>query len=214
MRPAACQHRAMSVLLEMRVFELLAARLCHELVGPVAAIGNGVELLGEDDPQFVAEAQALVGTSARQAGSRLQFYRFAYGFGRGGDLTGPAPHELVASLFNETRIGCDYRAGARALPLEWQKLACNLAVLAAEALPRGGRLVVDADALGPSVEGFGEAAGLSPEARAALALTAPIGELTSRTAQAYFTGLLARSLGCRLVDMPGEEGGFRVAAAR
>src|SRR5215813_6347624 len=72
----------------MRVLELLTARLCHELSAPIAAINNGVELLtGEDmDPEaspetsFMRDAAALIGDSARRARSRLQFYRFAYGF--------------------------------------------------------------------------------------------------------------------------------------
>jgi len=69
----------MSMLVEMRVVELLNARLCHELVSPVGAINNGVELLGEEDPDFVRDAIQLIGQSARKASQRLQFYRFAYG---------------------------------------------------------------------------------------------------------------------------------------
>jgi hypothetical protein len=66
-------------MIELRVLELLCARFCHEMVSPVGAIGNGVELLDEDDPDFVREAIALIGQSARTASRRLQFYRFAYG---------------------------------------------------------------------------------------------------------------------------------------
>ena len=91
-----------------------AARLCHDLIGPVAAIANGVELLGEDDPDFVRDAVALVGNSARKANARLQFFRFAYGFG-GGGLAGPAPHQLAAEYFAETAIDMRlWRGGARA----------------------------------------------------------------------------------------------------
>ena len=61
----------MSVSLDIRVLELLAARLCHELAGPISAVVNGVELMGEEDPDFVAEAVRLVGTSARTASRRL-----------------------------------------------------------------------------------------------------------------------------------------------
>ncbi|HTZ81340.1 MAG TPA: histidine phosphotransferase family protein, partial [Stellaceae bacterium] len=82
-----------------------------------------------------------------------------------------------------------------------------------EGLPRGGRLIVDAGAAELFVEGVGEAAGLAPEARAAMELATPVAELASRTVHAYFTGVLARSLGSRLVDVPGGEGGFRVIAA-
>ena len=104
----------MSVTAPLRVFELLAARLCHDLISPVAAIANGAELLGEDDPDFVREAVALVGNSARNANARLQYFRFAYGFG-GGGLAGPAPHQLAADVFRRDgdRVRLR-RGGARA----------------------------------------------------------------------------------------------------
>lgn len=94
--------------IDVRLSELLTARLCHELSGPIAAINNGIELLAEDEEgegreaspgtSFLRDAVALVGDSARRAGSRLQFYRFAYGFG-GGARAGPAPHELALGYF-------------------------------------------------------------------------------------------------------------------
>src|SRR4051812_40758706 len=115
----------MSRPIDLRVLELLAARLCHDLIGPVSAIGNGVELLSEDDPEFLSEAVALVGDSARKANARLQFYRFAYGFG-GGGMAGPAPHLLVTEFFAESRIECDYTEAARSLPIDQQKLACAM----------------------------------------------------------------------------------------
>src|SRR4051795_4449975 len=132
-----------------RVVELLAARLCHDLISPVAAIANGAELLGEDDPEFVREAAALVGTSAREATARLQFFRFAYGFG-GSGLAGPSPCQLAATYFADTLITCDYGEMARALPLDRQKLACAMLIVAREALLRGGRLVVGAALGGPA----------------------------------------------------------------
>ena len=104
----------MPVTAPLRVVELLAARLCHDLISPVAAIANGAELLGEDDPDFVREAVALVGNSAREANARLQFFRFAYGFG-GGGLAGPAPHLLAAEYFAGSVIKMRLRrGGARA----------------------------------------------------------------------------------------------------
>jgi histidine phosphotransferase ChpT len=181
-----------------RIAELLAARLCHELVGPVGAIGNGVELLTEDGADFAADAVALIGDSARQAASRLQFYRFAYGFDRTHGAAGPVPCELAAAFFQGTRVACDYHDGVRALPLDQQKLACNMLLCAAEALPRGGTLLISAGAAGPQIEAAGDGAALSPEMRAGLALATPLGELGSRIVQAYFTGLLAQALGRRI----------------
>jgi len=198
--------------IDLRVLELLAARLCHDLIGPVSAIANGVELLAEEDPEFVRDAVALVGESARTANRRLQFYRFAFGFG-GGGLTGPAPHLLATEFFAETATHCDYGAAARELPAAEQKLACAMLAVAAEGLPRGGHLALGVAAAGPAVEATGAGEGLSPEMRAALTLAPPAATLTTRTVGAYFTGLLAEAQGRRLVaeDRPG---GFRLATAR
>jgi histidine phosphotransferase ChpT len=203
-------------LIEMRILELLTTRLCHELSGPVAAINNGIELLDEDleagtptGPAFVRDAVALVSDSAHRARNRLQFYRFAYGFSRLGASTGPAPHELAAALFSARSITFDYAESARTMSPHWQKLACNLLPVGADALPRGGRLEVSANPL--TIEAAGEAAALTAEAHAALMLTLPITEVTARTVQPYFTGLLAKILGCRLI-VTAEPGRVRLTA--
>jgi histidine phosphotransferase ChpT len=199
--------------LDMHVVELLAARLCHELIGPIAAISNGVEILAEGDAGFAADAAQLVGASARRAGARLQFYRFVYGFTRRGGFSGPPPHELADGYFAETRIACTYEDGARTLPLEWQKLGCNLLLVGAEALPRGGSLSLCAGACGPELVVSGDTDGLAPPTEAALDLSCPVEELSARTVQGYFTGLLARALGRRLRGVPVAPQGFRLATA-
>jgi histidine phosphotransferase ChpT len=191
--------------LDLRVLELLTARLCHELIGPIAAINNGVELLADEpvlaksgrDQEFVHDAIALIGDSASRAASRLQFYRFAYG--HGGSVVGSPPNELAIRFFERTQITCDYGENIRFLPLDWQRLACNLLLTGAEALSRGGNLVLTATPDGLDLEATGEFAALSPETNAALSLETPVAALTPRSVQAYFTGLLAEVLGCRLV---------------
>jgi histidine phosphotransferase ChpT len=182
--------------IDIRVLELLTARLCHELSGPVAAISNGVELLSEEGADFIGDALTLVSDSARRAANRLQFYRFAYGYSDSAASTGPAPHELARDFFAASRIVCDYPAEVRMLPLDWQQLACNLLSVGAETLPRGGRLALTTRPL--TVEAVGETVILSPQMRAALTLSTSSVELTPRTVQPYFTGLLARALDCGL----------------
>ena len=152
----------MSQAVDLRVLELLAARLCHDLIGPVAAIGNGAELLADEEPDFVKDAIALVGESARKANRQLQFYRFAYGFS-GGELAGLPPYRLASAFLEENSIACDYREAARRLSLEGQKLACNMLAIAGDALPRGGQLVLDVGAGRPQLEATGEGAGPSAE---------------------------------------------------
>lgn len=198
----------MNTSIDLRIVELLTARLCHDLIGPVAAVANGVELLADEDADFARDAIALVGDSARKANRRLQFYRFAYGF-TGAGLTGPAPHQLAADLFADSSVSFDYGAAAQALPVEQQKLACNMLAIAAEPLIRGGRLVLDAKASGPEIDATGEGSGLSAEVRAALSLETQVAELTSRTVGAYFAGLLAEKLGYKIVANDAA-GGFRL----
>ena len=196
--------------IDLRILNLIAARLCHDFIGPVAAISNGAELLADEEPEFIRDAVALVGDSARKASRRLQFYRFAYAFS-GGGLGGPAPHQLVAEYFEDSAIDCDYGAEARTLPPEVQQLACVMLALAGEALPRGGRLMLRAPAGRPQIEAAGQAVGPSPPLRAAMHLETPAAELTSRTIGGYFAGLLAEALGWRL-DVADRAEGFSLAA--
>ena len=182
---------------DLRLAELLAARLCHELAGAVTAIASGVDLLGEPGLETDREALEVVGESVRRVISRLQFYRFAYGFG--GDAVGQPPCDLVAGFFASSRIVCDYRDHVAALPPIEQRLACNLLALGAEALARGGQIAIDVEARGLRLEATGEGVSLAREQAAALALRVPVGELTPRTVQGYLTGLLGRAQGWRLV---------------
>lgn len=208
----------MSGTIEFRVLELLNARLCHELVSPVGAINNGVELLGEDDPDFVRDAIQLIGQSARKAGQRLQFYRFAYGTsGSASGIVQGSGRELAEGLFEGGKIRCEWSAEAVALPAEWQRLACNMLVLAAEVLARGGTVAVRALGAGTSgieVVAEGEAINIAAELRGALEPTVSVDQLTSRTVHAYFTRRLADLLGASLTlaAAGGARAIFRAAA--
>ncbi len=196
----------------LRLCELLSARLSHELIRPLQAIGTGCDLLDAGDADFVKEAAALLKESARQAANQLQFYRFAYGFPRSGKLAGAAPHALADGFFSGTRIACEYGDEARGRPLDWQKLACNLLVVAAEALPRGGQIALSCGSEGPEIDGVGEGAAVAPEALKALQLLLPQDELGARTAHAYFTGVLAQALGVRLSLAEQAPGRFRLVS--
>ncbi len=87
---------------------------------------------------------------------------------------GPAPCELAAKFFEGTPIACDYTERVRALPLDQQKLGCNLLLVGAEALIRGGRLALDVARAGLQLEVAGEAVSLAPEQAAALRLETPV----------------------------------------
>jgi histidine phosphotransferase ChpT len=179
----------MAEMLDVLIAELLTARLCHELVSPVGAIANGIEIL-EDEPDFAGDAVSLIGLSARNAARRLQFYRIAYG------STSPLADALFSAaltdFFTESKIAFEWRIAA--LPHGAGKLACNLVLLAAEALPRGGRITLEAAEGGIAVTAVGEAVRLAEPV--SLLLREPITSdlLSPRTVQAAFTASLAARL--------------------
>jgi histidine phosphotransferase ChpT len=187
----------MAVTVELRVMELLNARLCHELISPVGAINNGVELVAEEDvdADFQRDAMKLIASSAKTAGHRLNFYRFAYGSGRGS--TGK---DAALGLLESGKVRADWLDSASALPVEWQRLACNMIVIAAEVLPRGGTLKIEAGEGGTGivVNAGGDSVNLTAELRAALTDGADIDALTARTVHGYYTARVAESLDARL----------------
>jgi histidine phosphotransferase ChpT len=182
-------------MIDLRVLELICARFTHELVSPVGAVANGIELLGEDDPDFVREALQLVGQSARTASRRLQFYRFAYG-------TLPAaasvkPDELLLGFLDGGKVEADWTGPVSALSQEWQRLACNLAAIAAECLVRGGKITLRslaAPATGIAVEAVGETALVNADLASALSGKTDPAALTARTVHGYLTAKLAERL--------------------
>lgn len=201
----------MAVTVGMRVLELLNARLCHELISPVGAINNGVELMAEEDADadFQRDAMKLIATSAKTAGHRLNFYRFAYGSGRGS--TGK---DAALGLLEGGKVKAAWSDGTSALPLEWQRLACNMVVLAAEALPRGGTIQIapGEGGKGVVVNGGGDSVNLTAELRAALADDVDVDSLTARTVHGYYTARVAAALGARLELTEPGSGKFSFAA--
>ena len=187
-------------MIELRVLELLCARFCHEMVSPVGAIGNGVELLDEDDPEFVKQAIELIGQSARTASRRLQFYRFAYGTAPTAAST--TPRDLLMAFLEGGKVAADWEPAVSSLSLEWQRLACNLAVIATEMLPRGGRIALrSAGPAGPgfSVEAAGETVLVNRDVVTALAGQASVAELNSRTIHGHVTAKFAEQLGAAAI---------------
>ena len=194
----------MADMTDLRLVELICSRLCHELVNPVGAVGNGVELLTELGGMD-KEALDLINQSARTAGQRLQFYRLAYGqaSGMAAEISVAQAGEIARGVLISHRLKLDWPSsgpdGERRLSKSVLKLLLNLVLLAAEALPRGGRIALSlaphGDRLDAEMLAEGDPTGLSDATREAFAGTAELEALTPRTAHAYFTGRLAKALG-------------------
>jgi histidine phosphotransferase ChpT len=199
--------------IDIRILELLCSRLCHELISPVAAISNGLELLGEESADTQSEVAGLLAYSSAQAAQRLQFYRLAYGFGAGQASTvglGQAG-DLMRGMVDPDKIDITWPTDAdAAMPSRLGiKVIINPALLGIEALPRGGELVVsvsDKNGFAFSVNATGIGAGLHEESAAALAVDTNVDALTPRSVHAHFVALLVAAAGGGVsYAQPGDE---------
>jgi histidine phosphotransferase ChpT len=128
---------------------LLCSRLCHDLMSPVGALNNGLELLAdEQDPDMREKCLELLGESARASANKLKFFRLAFGaagaFGESID-TREAQAALQGLYGPERRIELGWMVADAKLPKGAVKLLLNLAMIAGDALVRGGRLDVGAE---------------------------------------------------------------------
>ncbi len=203
----------MAFQIDMRVAELLASRLCHDLVGPIGAVNNGMELMADEDLGMSDDALRLAANSARQAANILQFYRLAYGMAgaRIGDELSDL-RELAAGFLASSKTTLDWavRQAPADMPDGLGKLLLNMIGLAREALPRGGTLSISLlegpAGLDASVTATGAGAKIREENRPALADDVAIEELTPRNVQGYFTRLLAQRMGSDLtIDSPSSD---------
>ncbi len=124
---------------------LLCSRVCHDVIGPIGAIINGLEMLDEEqDTEIRGFALDLIKKSAGQASARLQFCRLAFGAaGSAGAAIDTSDAEMVArGLFDGERTELEWNVPPLRLPKNKVKLILNLCLIAALAIPRGGVIEV------------------------------------------------------------------------
>jgi histidine phosphotransferase ChpT len=192
---------------------LLCSRLCHDLMSPVGALNNGIELLGDEtDPEMREKCLELLADSARASANKLKFFRLAFGAGGGfGEEidTGEAQAALEGLFGAEGKVELGWVVESDKLPKGAVKLLLNLALLAGDALVRGGRLDVGAERTGGSIELAVRAEGprilLDPVLRETLA-TGGGGSVEPRAAGAWLAHSLAAEGGgsLRLSDPSSE----------
>ncbi len=195
---------------EIRLAELMCSRLCHDLVSPVGAVNNGVELIRELDPSSADEAMDLIADSGELAARRLRVFRMA--FGRAGTeaiSANSVARDLCADFLRGSRVELDWATPSGEDPAMradgFGKLVLNLAIIVADSLPRGGRLSVRSavmgDRLRASIQASGEGATLNDDLLSALAGSTDVEQLTPQTVGAYFArGLIDRMGGQLNVD--------------
>src|SRR6201996_7938513 len=134
---------------EIKFAALLVTRVCHDLVGPLGAVVNGMEVLEDErDPAMRTEAIKLVTQSADQALARIQFMRIAFGAAgsAGAELDLGEIGRLVTGLLEGGKVTLQWNVPRAYWPKDWAKLLMNATLLGADCLPRGGVVRVDAGA--------------------------------------------------------------------
>ncbi len=135
---------------------MLASRLCHDLLSPVGAFANGLELLADEkDPAMRERCFELLEQSARTSANKLKFFRLAFGSAGGfGELV-PADEakSAIQGIIGDRAIDLNWMIGADPLPKPAVKIILNLSLLLVDALVRGGRLDVGCEKQGGNPDG-------------------------------------------------------------
>jgi len=181
---------------------LLCSRLCHDLMSPVGALNNGIELLADEtDPEMREKCLELLADSARASANKLKFFRLAFGAagGFGEEIDTHEAEIALEGLFGaERRIQLGWAVSEEKLPKDAVKLLLNLAMLAGDALVRGGRLDVGAELQSDEIELAVRAEGprilLDPALREALE-SGGGGQLEPRAAGAWLAHTLIDGVG-------------------
>lgn len=187
----------------LELASLLCSRLCHDMLSPVGALSNGLELLADEkDPEMRQRCFELLEQSARISADKLKFFRLAFGAAGGfGEMVAvdEARSVVDALVSNNERIAVNWALSASELPKAAIKVLLNLAQIGMDALVRGGTLDIGAElregaseivvrASGPKIA-FDENIGK------ALDGTMAPDDLSSRTAAAHMLHKLASDAG-------------------
>jgi histidine phosphotransferase ChpT len=200
---------------------LLCSRLCHDLLSPVGALNNGIELLADEhDPEMRARCLELLGESARASANKLKFFRLAFGAAGGfADVvdTREARSAIEGLFGGDGRIALGWMVDEPTMSKAALKVLLNLVLIAGDALVRGGTLDVGAERHGDGLDIVVRAAGsrivLDPELRRVLAGEMGEDEVAPRAAAAWLAHSLVEEGGGRIQVADGEEGILIVGAS-
>jgi histidine phosphotransferase ChpT len=180
---------------------LLCSRVCHDLISPVGAIVNGLEVLDDNPkPEDREFALDLIRKSAKTASARLQFCRLAFGAAgsSGAQIDLGDAHAMARGHLEDGKTTIAWNLPRLLLPKNRVKLLLNMMVIAQQTIPRGGVLTADpigeGDRLGFRVAASGLNARM-PQNIADLLSSAHLSIVDAHAVQPYYTRLLAQSCG-------------------
>lgn len=181
---------------------LLCSRVCHDVISPVGAIANGLELI--DDPEMDEETKEtaldMVRSSARTASAKLKFCRIAFGAaGSAGALIDMGEAGEIAKAFvGEEKVKLDWLAPRENRPKQQVKLVLNMMLMAMAGIPRGGVVTVTAEGDVFTARATGDRAKVPDAISQVLDGTMELAALDARLVQPYYAKQLAQSAGLTL----------------
>lgn len=179
---------------------LLCARICHDLISPVGALGTAIEILDDDTSDMHDDAMALVRNSSRQAGAKLRYLRLALGAG------GSAPgiialaeiKSLVTGMYGEGKSALHWNTQLDGIDKNCARILLNLVMLAVQSVPRGGDVKISVSendvATSLKLEATGPKSRLDAAIEKTLAGKSPEDGFDGRTIQPFYTGMLVREM--------------------
>ena len=181
---------------------LLCSRVCHDLISPVGAIVNGLEVLAEEKDEATKQfALELIAKSSRVASAKLQYCRIAFGAaGSAGAQIDTGDAETISrGFFEDDKTKLAWNLPRTLLPKNRVKLLLNMLLISGQVIPRGGTITVDAVGQGETMGFKITVAGTNakiPPAIPPLLAGQPAGEaVDAHKIQPFYTGLLARACG-------------------
>ena len=197
----------MAEIIELQATDLaamLCSRVCHDLINPIGAIGNGLEVLADPNQGDMAEgARDLIASAARQSRAKLEFARLAYGASStaGTDIDTRECERVARILFEIEKADLEWNVPLILLPKHKAKLFMNMLLIAAMSVPRGGQVTaaITGDA---GNERFDFTSKSDPEKRQKTLIPSGCvglqsgmpdeGSVDARGIQPFYTGILAR----------------------
>ena len=183
---------------------LLCSRVCHDLISPVGAIVNGLEVLDDNPkPEDRDFALDLIRKSAKTASARLQFCRLAFGAAgsSGAQIDLGDAQNMSRGHIEDGKCTIAWNLPRLLLPKNRVKLLLNMLVIAQQTIPRGGRLTVDPLGEGETMGFRVTATGLNarlPQNIADLLSASPAAGIDAHAVQPHYTRLLAEACGLKV----------------
>ncbi|WP_298918076.1 histidine phosphotransferase ChpT [uncultured Algimonas sp.] len=177
---------------------LLCARICHDLVSPVGALGTAIEILDDDaNADMHDDALDLVKSSSRRAAAKLKFLRLA--FGAGGSAPGVIATQeirtLTTDMFEDAKAEIVFDIHSDGIEKARARILLNLVMLGVQAVPRGGEVRIATSDAALIVVSTGPRAKLDETVERALKGRAPEHGFDGRSIQPFYTTMMARECG-------------------